>query len=52
MKGGTGLDEFAEKFPERFVDTGICEEHAVGFAGGLAANGKKPVVALYSTLPP
>ena len=49
MKGGTGLDEFAEKFPERFVDTGICEEHAVGFAGGLAANGKKPVVALYST---
>lgn len=49
MKGGTGLDEFAEKFPERFVDAGICEEHAVGFAGGLAANGKKPVVALYST---
>ncbi|MEF2897244.1 MAG: 1-deoxy-D-xylulose-5-phosphate synthase [Senegalimassilia anaerobia] len=49
MKGGTGLDEFAEKFPKRFVDTGICEEHAVGFAGGLAANGKKPVVALYST---
>ena len=49
MKGGTGLDEFAEKFPQRFVDTGICEEHAVGFAGGLAANGKKPVVALYST---
>lgn len=49
MKGGTGLDEFAEKFPQRFVDTGICEEHTVGFAGGLAANGKKPVVALYST---
>lgn len=49
MKGGTGLDEFAEKFPKRFVDAGICEEHAVGFAGGLAANGKKPVVALYST---
>ncbi len=49
MKGGTGLDEFADKFPKRFVDTGICEEHTVGFAGGLAANGKKPVVALYST---
>ena len=49
MKGGTGLDEFAEKFPKRFVDTGISEEHAVGFAGGLAAGGKKPVVALYST---
>ena len=49
MKGGTGLDAFAEKFPKRFVDTGISEEHAVGFAGGLAAGGKKPVVALYST---
>ena len=48
MKGGTGLDAFAEKFPKRFVDTGISEEHAVGFAGGLAAGGKKPVVALYS----
>ena len=35
--------------PKRFVDTGISEEHAVGFAGGLAAGGKKPVVALYST---
>ena len=49
MKGGTGLDAFAEKFPERFVDTGIAEEHAVGYAGGLAAGGRKPVVAVYST---
>ena len=49
MKGGTGLDAFAEKFPERFVDTGIAEEHAVGYAGGLAAGGRKPVVAIYST---
>ena len=49
MKGGTGLDAFAEKFPDRFVDTGIAEEHAVGYAGGLAAGGRKPVVAIYST---
>ncbi len=49
MKGGTGLDAFAEKFPERFIDTGIAEEHAVGYAGGLAAGGRKPVVAIYST---
>ena len=49
MKGGTGLDAFAEQFPDRFIDTGIAEEHAVGFAGGLAAGGRKPVVAIYST---
>lgn len=49
MKGGTGLDAFAEQFPDRFVDTGIAEEHAVGLAGGLAAGGRKPVVAIYST---
>ena len=49
MEGGTGLHDFAEKFPERFFDTGITEEHALGFASGLARGGKKPVVAIYST---
>ncbi|HIY83012.1 1-deoxy-D-xylulose-5-phosphate synthase [Rubneribacter sp.] len=49
MKGGTGLDAFAEEFPERFVDAGIAEEHAVGLASGLALGGRKPVVAIYST---
>jgi 1-deoxy-D-xylulose-5-phosphate synthase len=49
MKTGTGLVKFAEKYPERFVDVGIAEEHAVAFASGLAAGGKKPVVAIYST---
>ena len=49
MKSGTGLSEFATKFPDRFIDTGIAEEHAVGLASGLAAGGKKPVVAIYST---
>ena len=49
MKGGTGLARFAEEFPRRFIDSGIAEEHAVGMAAGLAAGGKKPVVAIYST---
>lgn len=49
MKGGTGLDAYAEEFPDRFVDAGIAEEHAVGLASGLALGGKKPVVAIYST---
>lgn len=49
MEGGTGLTSFAQEFPDRFVDVGISEEHAVGFAGGLAAGGCKPVVAIYST---
>ena len=49
MKDGTGLASFAEKFPGRFVDTGIAEEHAVGMASGLAIAGMKPVVAIYST---
>ncbi len=49
MKDGTGLAPFAEEFPSRFIDTGIAEEHAVGLASGLAAGGKKPVVAVYST---
>ena len=49
MPEGTGLAGFAEAFPERFVDVGICEQHAVTFAAGLAARGFKPFVAIYST---
>ena len=49
MTGGTGLKGYAAEFPDRFVDVGIAEEQAVGMASGLAAGGKKPVVALYST---
>lgn len=49
MKGGTGLGAFCEEFPDRFVDAGIAEEHAVGLAEGLALGGKKPVIAIYST---
>lgn len=49
MPQGTGLDIFQKKYPERFFDMGIAEEHAVGFASGLAKGGLKPVVAIYST---
>ena len=49
MSDGTGLEPFREKFPDRFFDVGIAEEHAVTFAAGLAANGMRPVVAIYST---
>ncbi len=49
MAEGTGLMEFAKLFPERFFDTGITEGHMVAFAAGLAAGGKRPVVAVYST---
>lgn len=49
MKEGTGLECFAEKYPERFYDVGIAEPHAVTFAAGLATRGLRPVVALYST---
>lgn len=49
MKSGTGLNTFAERFPQRFFDVGIAEEHAVTFAAGLAAGGYHPVVAVYST---
>lgn len=49
MPDGTGLTEFAKKFPDRFFDVGIAEEHAVTFACGLAAKGAKPVFAVYST---
>jgi 1-deoxy-D-xylulose-5-phosphate synthase len=49
MTHGAGLFKFKEKFPERFFDAGIAEQHAVTFAGGLAISGYKPVVAIYST---
>ncbi len=49
MPSGTGLKAFKEKYPRRFLDTGIAEEHAMTLAAGLAADGKHPVVALYST---
>ena len=49
MKQGTGLTPFAKAHPTRLFDVGIAEEHAVTFAAGLAANGQKPVVAIYST---
>jgi 1-deoxy-D-xylulose-5-phosphate synthase len=49
MQSGTGLEEFARCFPDRFYDIGIAEQHAVTFAAGLALEGMKPVVAIYST---
>jgi len=49
MSSGTGLYHFERKFPDRFFDVGIAEEHAVAFAAGLAIGGFKPVVAIYST---
>lgn len=49
MPEGTGTDCFRNRFPERFVDVGICEQHAVTFAAGLATMGYKPAVAIYST---
>lgn len=49
MPEGTGTDAFEQRFPERFFDTGICEQHAVTYAAGLASQGYKPVVAIYST---
>lgn len=49
MEEGTGLCVFKEQFPNRFFDVGIAEEHALTFAAGLAANGKRPFAAIYST---
>lgn len=49
MPEGTGLNKFSEMFPERFLDVGIAEQHAVTFAAGLATEGFRPVVAIYST---
>ncbi|MEK6559077.1 MAG: 1-deoxy-D-xylulose-5-phosphate synthase [Planctomycetota bacterium] len=49
MPDGTGIASFRNKFPDRFYDVGICEQHAIGLANGLSAIGLKPVVAIYST---
>ncbi|MFM0053224.1 1-deoxy-D-xylulose-5-phosphate synthase [Caballeronia grimmiae] len=49
MREGSGMVEFEKRFPDRYFDVGIAEQHAVTFAGGLAADGMKPVVAIYST---
>lgn len=49
MPQGTGLEAFGKRYPQRFFDVGIAEEHAVTFAAGLAAGGLQPIVAVYST---
>ncbi|MCR6545800.1 1-deoxy-D-xylulose-5-phosphate synthase [Dehalobacterium formicoaceticum] len=49
MPGGTGLDKFSKKYPKRFFDVGIAEQHAVTFSAGLAAQGFHPVVAIYAS---
>jgi 1-deoxy-D-xylulose-5-phosphate synthase len=49
MREGSGLVEFERRFPDRYFDVGIAEQHAVTFAAGLACEGQKPVVAIYST---
>jgi 1-deoxy-D-xylulose-5-phosphate synthase len=49
MCEGSGMTEFAERFPDRYFDVGIAEQHALTFAAGLACDGYKPVVAIYST---
>lgn len=49
MPDGTGLMDFRERFPDRYVDAGIAEQHAVAFASGLATAGMRPVAAIYST---
>jgi 1-deoxy-D-xylulose-5-phosphate synthase len=49
MCEGSGLNDFARRFPERYFDVGIAEQHALTFAAGLACEGRKPVVAIYST---
>ncbi len=49
MREGSGMVEFERRFPKRYFDVGIAEQHAVTFAAGLACEGKKPVVAIYST---
>lgn len=49
MCDGSGMNGFAERYPERYFDVGIAEQHALTFAAGLACEGSKPVVAIYST---
>src|SRR3546814_19071777 len=48
MRGGSGMVEFEQRYPERYFDVGIAEKQAVTFAAGLACEGQKPVVAIYS----
>ena len=49
MREGSGLVQFAARYPDRYFDVGIAEQHAVTFAAGLACEGLKPVVAIYPT---
>ena len=49
MREGSGLVEFEKKFPDRYFDVGIAEQHAVTFAAGMACEGARPVVAIYSS---
>ena len=49
MREGSGLVRYSQEYPKRYFDVGIAEQHAVTFAGGLACEGMKPVVAIYST---
>jgi 1-deoxy-D-xylulose-5-phosphate synthase len=49
MPEGTGTDRFADEYPDRYYDVGICEQHAVTFAAGLATQGLRPICAIYST---
>ena len=49
MRDGTGLNSFADRFPQRFFDVGIAEQHGMAFAAGLAADGFRPVAAIYSS---
>lgn len=49
MREGSGLVDFAKRYPDRYFDVGIAEQHSITFAAGLACEGKKPVVAIYST---
>ena len=49
MREGSGLVRFSQEYPDRYFDVGIAEQHAVTFAAGLACEGMKPVVAIYST---
>ena len=49
MSAGSGMSEFENQFPDQFFDVGIAEQHAITFAGGLASQGLKPIVAIYST---
>lgn len=49
MEDGTGLSEFAKKFPDRFFDVEIAEQHALGTVAGMAKNGLRPVIPIYSS---